>query len=420
MDTVAQQILQWIEADQPKLVDFYAGFVRARSPNPPGDTRAAIAHVARLLDELNLPYQIHEPLAGAPNLVASFDSGTPGPHLILNGHADVFPVGREDLWERDPWSGDVEDGRIHGRGSSDMKGGSTAAVFTYAYLHRLKDRIPGKLTLMIVSDEETGATWGSEWLLQNLGDQVLGDCVLSGEPGGVGTVRYGEKGIVQFTVSVKTRGAHGPYPNLSKNAIRIASAIMDKLEVLEKMVPDFPPAVARSFADPRTRAMIEKTMGEGSADIMQRLTVNIGTIRGGSKVNMVAADCTMEVDIRVPIGIDSDEVLARVNAILAEHPEAQMEALKKGSANHCDPEHRMARIIDASAQQVGLPPLVAIPSVGGSDCRLWRARGIPAFIFGTTPHHIAAPNEWTSIEDFLQVVRVHALSSAAYLAGADA
>ena len=417
MNDDAKQLLRWIDDDRQTLLDFYAGFVRAKSPNPPGDTRAAIRHVASFLDGLKLPYTIHEPLDGAPNIVASFEGAGRGPHLILNGHADVFPIGREDLWERDPFSGLIEDGRIHGRGSSDMKGGSTAAVFAYAYLHRLKERIPGKLTLMIVSDEETGGTWGSKWLIDNLGEQVLGDCVLSGEPGGVGTVRYGEKGIFQFTVSVKTRGAHGPYPHLSKNAIRIASSIMDELETLQAMVPELPPAVARSLDQPRTRELIEKTMGAGTADVMRQLTVNIGTIRGGSKVNMVAADCTMEVDIRIPIGIDSDAVLSRVQEILAKHPEAKLENLHKGSPNHCDPEHRMARIVDASARAVGLEPLVPIPSLGGSDCRLWRERGIPAYIFGTTPHNIAAPNEWTSIEDFLQVVRVHALSSYTFLAG---
>jgi succinyl-diaminopimelate desuccinylase len=411
----ATQLLRWIDDDRQDLLDFYAGFVRAKSPNPPGDTRAAIEHVSRFLRDRGLPFTIHEPLEGAPNIVASFEGARPGPHLILNGHADVFPVGREDLWERDPFSGDIESGRIHGRGSSDMKGGSTAAVFAYAYLHRMKDRLPGKLTLMIVSDEETGGNWGSKWLIDNLGDEVLGDCVLSGEPGGVGTVRYGEKGIFQFTVWVKTRGAHGPYPHLSGNAIRIASRVMDELERLQEMVPKLPVEVARSLDEPRTREMIEKTMGEGTAEIMKRLTVNVGTIRGGSKVNMVAADCTMEVDIRTPIGIDSDEVLAKVHAILERHPEATIENLKKGSANYCDPGHRMARIVDASARAVGLPPLVPIPSVGGSDCRLWRERGIPAYVYGTTPHNIAAPNEWTSIDDFMQVVRVHALSSHAFL-----
>jgi len=64
--------------------------------------------------------------------------------------------------------------------------------------------------LVDVSDEETGGRWGSEYLLEHLGDEALGDCVLSCKPGGVGTVRYGEKGILQFTVSIKTRGAHGP------------------------------------------------------------------------------------------------------------------------------------------------------------------------------------------------------------------
>ncbi len=415
MNEMKKQLLQWIADDEGTLVDFYTGFVRAKSPNPPGDTRAALAHVAAFLDGRHLPYRTVAPRENMPNIVASFEGGQPGPHLVLNGHADVFPVGREDLWERDPWSGIVEGGRIYGRGSSDMKGGSTAAVFAFAYLSRLKAKLRGKLTLTIVSDEESGGRWGSEYLLEHLGNEVLGDCVLSGEPGGVGTVRYGEKGILQFTVSIRTRGAHGPYPHLSANAIRVASSIMDRLERLQDIQAVLPQAVADNLNSPRVREVIESTMGAGTAEIMRKLTVNVGTIRGGTKVNMVAADCTMEVDIRVPIGIDREAVLGEVRKIVAAHEGATLEAVVGSAANYCDPEHRMAQIIRSNARDVGLPELVAIPSVGASDCRMWRERGVPAFVFGTTPCNIAAPNESTSIEDFLQVVRVHTLSAFDFL-----
>ena len=319
MNELKTQLLRWIDADKDRLVDFYRGFVRAKSPNPPGDTRAALDHVAAFMRANDLPYRTVAPQEHMPNIVATLQGAHAGPHLVLNGHADVFPVGREDLWERDPWSGDLEDGRIFGRGSSDMKGGSTAAIFAFAYLHRMRAQLRGKLTLMIVSDEETGGRWGSQYLLEHLGAEALGDCVLSGEPGGVGTVRYGEKGILQFTVSVKTRGAHGPYPHLSPNAIRVASSIMDQLERLQDMKAVLPKPVADNLDSPVTRRVIEATMGEGTADIMRCLTVNVGTIRGGTKVNMVAADCTMEVDIRVPIGIDRDQVLDAARKIVAAH-----------------------------------------------------------------------------------------------------
>ena len=105
-----------------------------------------------------------------PNLIASFDGGArPGP-----------PSGAErpsrcrsrsataPRWKRDPWSGDIVDGRVHGRGTVDMKCGTTALLFVFAYLHRLRAELPGRVTLTVVSDEETGGKWGAAWLVEQL------------------------------------------------------------------------------------------------------------------------------------------------------------------------------------------------------------------------------------------------------------
>jgi len=70
-------------------------------------------------------------------------------------------AGPAETWSRDPWSGAVEDGRVHGRGVVDMKCGTAASVWTYIYLHRLREQLKGRLTLTCVSDEETGGTWGA-------------------------------------------------------------------------------------------------------------------------------------------------------------------------------------------------------------------------------------------------------------------
>ena len=78
-----------------------------------------------------------------PNIVGAYDCGSPGKHLVLNGHIDVFPVNENETWTQPPWSGAIADGKIWGRGAADMKCGTTASIFTYAYLHGLREKLKG-------------------------------------------------------------------------------------------------------------------------------------------------------------------------------------------------------------------------------------------------------------------------------------
>ena len=137
------------------------------------------------LDREGIAHRTEAPQAAHPNLIATFEGGAEaGRHLVLNGHLDVFPVGDRAAWARDPWSGEIVDGRVHGRGTVDMKCGTTALLFVFAYLYRLRAELPGRVTLTVVSDEETGGKWGTDWLIENCADEVLGDCVLNTEPSG--------------------------------------------------------------------------------------------------------------------------------------------------------------------------------------------------------------------------------------------
>jgi succinyl-diaminopimelate desuccinylase len=135
MSTARQQILDWIDHDREELVRFLQAFVQHKSPNPPGDTRNVADFLRKFLDLRGLPYRIIAPHPEMPNIVGSFDCAHPGRHLVLNGHIDVFPVADDGAgWSRDPWGGEIVDGKIYGRGVADMKAGTTASIFTYAYL----------------------------------------------------------------------------------------------------------------------------------------------------------------------------------------------------------------------------------------------------------------------------------------------
>jgi succinyl-diaminopimelate desuccinylase len=161
-----EALLAAIEQDRDLIIDFYRGFLRTPSPNPPGDTRKAASFISKFLTEHSLQFRTIAPMPEFPNLVATFEGGQPGRHLVLNGHIDVFPVD-EVGWTQDPWGGSLVDGQIFGRGACDMKAGTTASIFTYFYLHRIRNKLKGKLTLTCVSDEETFGPWGARYLIEH-------------------------------------------------------------------------------------------------------------------------------------------------------------------------------------------------------------------------------------------------------------
>ena len=221
--------------------------------------------------------------------------GTQRPNLCFAGHTDVVPVGDAKAWTVDPFAAEIRDDQLFGRGAADMKCGTTASIFTYLYLSRLRHLLSGKLTLCVVSDEETGGYWGSDYLLREHRDQFLGDCVLNGEPSSVDTIRFGEKAPFWFRIDVRTQGGHGAYPHLSRNAIRLATELMQALYELEDTIVAMPDKVQQVLARREVAAAIEKGLGAGASEIVPRITLNIGRIEGGVKVNMAADACSFEV-----------------------------------------------------------------------------------------------------------------------------
>ena len=277
----------WIEEERPQLIEFLQGFVRAKSPNPPGDTRAAAQVITDYLSRAGLPYRVIAPQETMPNIVGSFEGGSPGRHLVLNGHIDCFPVGEGHGWTQDPWGGAIVDGKLYGRGAADMKTGTTASIMTYRLLHRIKDRLKGRLTLTAVSDEETFGPWGARYLLEHH-PEVHGDCLLNGEPGSPYSIRFGEKGPLWLEFTVRTPGAHGAYTHYSKSATKLAMQLARDLEAVTEIKPEISDNIRAALE--QGHATMEKAMGAGAAAAVSAVTLNVGTIRGGLKVNMVASE----------------------------------------------------------------------------------------------------------------------------------
>ncbi len=405
-------LASWIDGERTQLIEFLQGFVRAKSPNPPGDTREAAQVITDYLGRHGLPHRVIAPQEMMPNVVGTFECAMPGRHLVLNGHIDCFPVGEGHGWTQDPWGGAIVDGKLYGRGVADMKTGTTASIMTYRLLHRIKDRLKGRLTLTCVSDEETFGPWGARYLMEHH-PEVHGDCLLNGEPGSPYSIRFGEKGPLWLEFTVRTPGAHGAYTHYSKSATKIALQLAHDLEAVTLIEPRVSDNVRTALE--QGRATVDKAMGSGAADTVSAVTLNVGTIRGGLKVNMVPGECVFETDIRLPVGVEKQQVLDAVAGVLKRYPEATMRETQFSPPSWCDPNGEMVEILQSNVRALkGFTP-VPIVSLGGTDARLWRYRGVPAYVYGPFPRGMGSTDEHVEIEEFLHVVRVHVLSAYDYL-----
>lgn len=414
------RLLGWLDGERERQVEFLRAFTRIDTCNPPGDTREAADFFHGFLDGEGIAHRTEAPRAEFPNLISSFTGARPGRHLVLNGHLDVFPVGERSAWARDPLSGDLENGRVHGRGTVDMKCGTTALLFVYAYLHRLRAELPGKVTLTVVSDEETGGKWGAEWLVNNCASDVLGDCVLNTEPSGPHTVRFGEKSMLWVRFHINVPGGHSAYPHTGGSANKLAAALIKELDAIEVLAPAEPEVVRRVLDRPDVKEAADRSLGKGAAQVMRRVSVNVGLMQGGMKINMLPAQCTLDVDFRLPVGIARSAVMKAVAQIAARLPGVTFEELLSGNpeALWSDPTHEMVGHLTRNAARTMAEPPQPVVSLGGTDTRFWRSKGVPAFVYGPSPAGIGAANESVSVEEFHHVMRVHALAAHDYLMAA--
>jgi len=413
-----------LTADSPSHIAFLQSFIRASSPNPPGDTTAAAAILTSYLTQHGISTSTITAAPHMPNVVSVLNASAPGPCLVMNPHIDVFPVSDGDQWTHDPWSGDIEKGRIYGRGVVDMKAGTAAQVIAFAYLDRFlhlgpDSNIQRKCALVAVSDEETGGKFGSVHLLDHdeRRDVWRGDVVLNAEPGGLQAIRFAEKGTLRLTFTVRTPSGHVAFMHLTEGAVRVAVRLIARLVELEKFEGFEVDGELREYLGRRdVRERIDEVMGKGAADNMLKPTVNVGTISGGNKVNTIPGKCVFETDIRLPIGLSAEVMRQRIASILESFPEASV-AIQEAASNPFNSsrhDHEIVRAVQRNAEvvlcrdgQKGRLPL-AIPSLGATDSKHWRYRGVPAYTYGLSPVGMGGRDESVVVDDFLRLIKIHA------------
>jgi len=397
-----------------EVVGLTQRLVAVPSPNPPGDVRAMAEAAAALLRELvpAAEVSLHATDAQVTNLVARVTGAGPGRRVVFNGHLDTYPVNEALPWTVPPLGGLVRDGRLYGRGTADMKGGIAASMLALALLAQHRDAWRGEAVLTLAGDEESMGPSGTKWLLDNV-PHAGGDAVIIGDAGSPNVLRFGEKGFLWVEIEASGVASHGAHVHLGVNALDRLRAALDVVSALRGLTVDAPPAVTAAIA--AAKPVSEPLCGAGEAEVLGAVTVNIGRVEGGTSPNLVPASARAAFDIRLPVGVAGEQVLAKLHAGLDPIEGVTWRVLRLFEPNHTDPNHELiARCLVAAREVLG-PGVVANMRVGGSDARWFRMAGLPTIVYGPTPHNMGGADEWVEIAELEAVARVHALTGFDFL-----
>lgn len=406
-------LLERIDREAEGLIALAADLVRIPSENPPGDTRAVCEFAAAHLRARALPFEVHEPAPTMPSLVARIAGAKPGPRLVLNAHMDVFPAGDRARWSVDPFGGVVRHGRIYGRGVSDMKGGLTALLAGFCLLGEYREGWRGELVLTLVSDEETMGELGTKWLLDHV-PAARGDALLNADVGSPRVIRIGEKGYLWVELAARGRAAHGAHVHLGDSAVERVLQALTRVLGLRHRQPPVPADILAVIRE--AQPVSEPEGGPGEAEVLRSLTINVGTIAGGLKVNLVADQCVAALDLRLPPGSSTETLLQDLLSCCRPYG-VDVQVLRRFEPTHAPPDTPLFQLLRKNGALVlGGPPVLNL-RVGASDARFYRAAGIPAAVYGPRGHGLGGVDEHITIDDLLAVTRVHTLTALDFLTG---
>jgi len=355
MSTQDQQFSPTVDRD--RLVERLAELVRTRSENPPGEEAAAGALTESYCKDLGLAVEVHQAEPGRPNVIARTGNGR-GPRLTYCSHIDVVPAGNPDLWERDPYSAHVADGVMHGRGSADAKGPCAAALEAVNLLIDSGTELNGTLELAFVSDEEAMGFKGAGWLVEQR--IVEPDLAIVGEPTSLRLVRA-QRGANWIRLTTHGLAGHGSAPERGRNAINYMSEVVSHLDAT---VPDI------------------------THEVLGGPSLNVGTITGGEKVNIIPASCSVEIDRRSIPGETPDDLIAQLETAVelakTRYPEltATVELMFAGMPFEVDPTSELVTTVANAIAGVTEKPAELVGFRGASDARFMAEMGAQTIVLG--------------------------------------
>jgi succinyl-diaminopimelate desuccinylase len=392
---------QALDAHKAAILAFSQDLIRIASENPPGNHyRECMDRICLELDRLGFTYQVLEtpdqPARPRYNLLSFY--GNDPRTLYFHGHYDVVPA--QSVEQFNPR---IENGRLYGRGSADMKSGLAAMIYATYLLKALDIPLRGRIGLCIVADEETGGQGGSRYLeeLGLLGQDAI--AMLTPEPTS-GVIWNANRGAVTLQVTVKGKAAHVGLQHQGINAFEQMLHVATALQTLK--------------AEVEKRKTNYRIVPEAAAHSILMLG---GRVEGGTNFNVVPESCMFTLERRFNPEEDLETEKAQLFDLLKEFQghgiNLEVEVLQEGYSSGVSEENPIARVMAETIEAVtgARPAFEMCPGI--LETRWYARKGIPAFAYGPGYLEVAhGPNESVEIELVYQHTLLYALVAARLLA----
>jgi acetylornithine deacetylase/succinyl-diaminopimelate desuccinylase-like protein len=379
-----------------EVVEMLQDLIRIDTVNPPGNEGRAARYLSEIFEREGIDCQLVGE-EGRENVVASIGEGER--RLLFLSHTDVVPVS-EEKWDVPPFSGEIRNGYVWGRGALDCK--DLVAAEAYALIRIKREKIPLKGTLIFaaVADEEKGGTAGAKLLTETHEELIRADFAINegaGEYIEVGgkhlyLLQTGEKGPSWSRLKASGISGHGSRPTLADNAVlKMAEAVRNLGEYnpeitvipeVRKLIETYcelkgeKKVITPENVDQIIDSISDRFFAEGLRAVT-RMTVSPNVIRGGQKVNIVPDSCEAEIDIRTLPGQDESYVRRELEPLIGE---CEFETVHYHPANFSPTDNKYYRLIEETAKEV-LGDVFCAPYVlsGATDSYYLRKIGIKSY-----------------------------------------
>ncbi|MCC7372658.1 MAG: M20 family metallopeptidase [Chloroflexi bacterium] len=371
-------------AESDAVVELLRDLLRTSSVNPPGDEEGVVRVLAERAAAWGFAPQIVDVLPRRPNLLVTLTGTGERPAVMLSGHADTVPPG-DVAWDHGPFSGDLVDGELWGRGATDMKAGLAAMLVAMASARRQGWRPKGDVRFAVTIGEEVDCA-GAQHLRDTGGLDGVGWIVI-GEPTNLDVVAA-HRGAIWLQIIGQGKTAHGSMPHLGINAIE---HVITLLRWLGDRWPKVPYTPHELLAPP---------------------TMNLGTISGGIKTNVVPDRAEATVDLRTLPGQDHDQIVQEIRDMAAE-----LESTTPGLRLQINVGNDMPPVETPTGHPLIRATAAAVTEISGAEAKvrgatyytdggMWVGAGIPMVIFGPGDDKLAhQPNERVAAEQLVRGVR---------------
>jgi acetylornithine deacetylase/succinyl-diaminopimelate desuccinylase-like protein len=399
---------------QRRTTELLQRLIRFDTVNPPGNEGPAQEWLSGLLEAAGFECELLAAVPGRPNLIARLRSGSDGPALCLLGHVDTVLADPAE-WSVDPWSGELRDGYVWGRGAIDMKS-QVAAELAAALALAEEGWRPeaGELMLVFTADEETGAVMGAQWLCREHPDRVRADLVVNEGAGAVidfdgrrvYPVCVAEKGVFRFKLTTEGRAGHASVPRIGDNAIAKLGPV---LTALGERRPSFDPtpeleallsALGLDPSDPAAALDQVEARDRRLAVLLEPMlgiSMSPTIVSAGEKINVIPSRAELQVDCRVPPELGRPRVTSALAELIGEDGYA-LEFVEDVAGNRSPMDSPLMDSIRGFVEREDAGATVA-PMVfpGFSDSHWWRAAFPGCVAYGFFPQRTIDAVEQVSL-----------------------